>query len=108
MTLDLILHILSWACLITGGFLGITGGIGLFRFPDVYTRMHAASVTDTLCTILLVLGLALQAGLNIMLFKMLLLLFILSYTGPTASHVIAKAARQYGIKPVLAKKGGKS
>ena len=108
MTLDLILHILSWILLATGGFLGITGALGLFRFPDVYTRMHAASVTDTLCTILVVLGLALQGGINIMLFKMLLLLFILSYTGPTASHVLAKSTRQLGIKPILAKKGDKS
>ncbi|MEX0827462.1 MAG: monovalent cation/H(+) antiporter subunit G, partial [Haliea sp.] len=40
-----ILDILSWIFLLFGGFLGITGAVGLFRFPDFFTRLHAASVT---------------------------------------------------------------
>ena len=42
-----VLEIISWAALLTGGFLIIIGGIGVLRFPDLYTRMHAAGVTDT-------------------------------------------------------------
>ena len=48
-----LLDILSWISLLVGGFLGITGVVGLFRFPDFFTRLHAASVTDTLCACLL-------------------------------------------------------
>lgn len=99
--LDFLLNILSWACLFTGGFLGITGAIGLFRFPDFYTRQHAASVTDTLCAGLIVFGLMLQAGLSLMSIKLLLILLILAYTSPTAAHALAKAAMHGGLKPLL-------
>jgi multicomponent Na+:H+ antiporter subunit G len=44
-----ILDILSGVLLLTGCSLGVIGAIGLIRFPDFYTRMHAAGVTDTLC-----------------------------------------------------------
>jgi multisubunit Na+/H+ antiporter MnhG subunit len=45
-----------------GGFFCLVGGIGLLRMPDFYTRMHAASVTETLGAGLMLLGLMLQAG----------------------------------------------
>lgn len=99
--LDFLRDILSWACLLTGGFLGITGAIGLFRFSDFYTRLHAASVTDTLCAALIVLGLMLQAGFSLLLIKLLLILLILAYTSPTAAHALAKAAIHGGLKPLL-------
>ncbi len=60
-----IVHILSWILLVTGGFLGITGGVGILRFPDFYTRLHAAGVTDTLCAGFILIGLMLQAGLSL-------------------------------------------
>jgi hypothetical protein len=47
-----------------GGFFCVVGGIGLLRMPDFYTRMHAASVTETLGAGLILLGLMLQAGLH--------------------------------------------
>lgn len=100
-----LVDLLSWACLLAGGFLGITGGVGLFRFPDFYTRLHAASVTDTLCTALIVLGLMLQSGSVMMVIKLLLILLIITYTSPTAAHALAKAARHGRLKPVLAEDG---
>lgn len=101
----ILLDVLSWLCLLSGSFLGLTGAIGLFRFPDFYTRLHAASVTDTLCLGLIILGLILQASSWIMVVKLLLVLLILAYTSPTASHVLAKAARHGGLEPVLHKEG---
>lgn len=103
-----LIDIFSWFCIIAGGFFGITGAIGLFRFPDFYTRLHAASVTDTLCAGLIVLGLILQSDSGLMILKLLLVLFILAYTGPTAAHVLAKAARREKLEPVLCDKGKKS
>lgn len=102
------IDILSWICFGAGGFFGITGAIGLFRFPDFYARMHAASITDTFCVGLIVLGLLLQSTSGLMIIKLLLVIFILAYTGPTAAHALAKTARQASLKPVLAKKGEKS
>lgn len=99
--METFIEVASWICIITGGFLGITGAIGLFRFPDFYTRMHAASITDTLCAGLMLLGLMLQSASGLMVLKLLLVLFILSYTGPTAIHALAKTARQENLEPVL-------
>jgi multicomponent Na+:H+ antiporter subunit G len=95
-----LLDILSWILLLGGGFLGISGAIGLFRFPDFYARLHAASVTDTLCAGLIIAGLLLQATSAMMVFKLLLILFILTYTSPTGAHALAKAAMHGGLKPL--------
>lgn len=95
------LNIASWVFLAIGGFLGITGAVGLFRFPDFYTRLHAASVTDTLCAGFIVLGLLMQADSAMTVFKLLLILLIILYTSPTAAHALAKAALHGGLKPVL-------
>ena len=51
---------LSWALLILGGFICVSGAIGMHRFPDFFSRMHAASVTDTLGGSLILVGLMLQ------------------------------------------------
>jgi len=103
--MQIILDVISWVCLLSGSFLGITGAIGLFRFPDFYTRLHAASVTDTLCLGLIILGLILQANSWLMVVKLLLVLLILAYTSPTTTHALAKAARHGGLQPVLHKDG---
>ena len=95
-----LLDVLSWIFLLGGGFLGITGALGLFRFPDFYSRLHAASVTDTLCAGLIVSGLLLQATSAMMVFKLLLILLILAYTSPTGAHALAKAALHGGLKPL--------
>lgn len=95
------LDTLSWIFLIGGGFLGITGAVGLFRFPDFYTRLHAASVTDTLCAGFIVIGLLLQAESAMMVFKLVLILLILAYTSPTAAHALARAALHAGLQPLL-------
>ncbi len=100
-----VLDIISWVCLLTGGFLGITGAVGLFRFPDFYTRLHAASITDTLCIGLIILGLMLQATSWMMVVKLLLVLMVLMYTSPTSSHALARSARHSGLTPILHKEG---
>ena len=46
--MDMLLDILSWALLAGGSFFIIVGNIGLVRMPDLFTRMHAASLVDTL------------------------------------------------------------
>lgn len=98
--MEAIINILSWVFLLAGGFLGISGAVGLFRFPDFFTRLHAASVTDTLCAGLIVLGLALQSTSLMLIIKLVLILLILAYTSPTAAHALAKAALHGGLKPV--------
>ena len=71
------LDIAAWSCLLGGSFFGISGAIGLHRFPDFYTRMHATGVTDTLCATLILAGLMLQADSWLVLSKLFLTLALL-------------------------------
>ena len=77
-----VLDIASWISLAGGGFFCVVGGIGLLRMPDFYTRMHAASVTETLGAGLILLGLMLQAGFTLVAVKLAIIgmLIPVSYT----------------------------
>lgn len=94
-----ILQWLSAILLLSGCALGIIGGIGIIRFPDFYTRMHAAGVTDTLCAGLFFGGLMIHFGLTLASVKLLLIFLFMLFTCPTASHALAKSARHGGLKP---------
>lgn len=99
--MPLLLDISSWVLLILGSFFCLSGAVGLFRFPDFYTRMHAAGVTDTLGAGLILIGLMLQATDFIVLCKLFFVLLFAMLTGPTASHALAKAALHSDLKPKL-------
>jgi len=94
---------LSWFCLLAGGFFCIVGALGLLRMPDFYTRMHAASLIDTLGAGLILAGLMMQAGLTLVTVKLLMVGLLLFFSSPTASHAIARAAMGHGLKPLLHK-----
>ena len=74
---------LSSACLLLGAFLIISGAVGVLRFPDFFTRMHAAGVTETLS------------------FKLLLILLFILITSPVASHALTKAALHGNLQPLV-------
>ena len=97
-----ILDIVSWIMLVSGALLAIIGGIGMLRLPEFYTRMHAASITDTGGTILILGGLLLQAPDMPVAVRLVLVLVFLLFTSPTATHALAKAARRDGVEPLLA------
>lgn len=99
---DLLIDLSSWACLLTGGLFCAIGALGLLRFPDFYTRMHAASVTDTVGAALILLGLILQAGVTLVAAKLVMIGLLLYFTGPVAGHALAKAAMKRGLLPLLA------
>lgn len=77
------------------------GALGVLRFPDFFTRMHAAGMTDTLGVELILLGLIIQSGFTLLSLKFLLVAFFLFLTSPTATHAIADAANHAGLKPLL-------
>ncbi|SDZ80497.1 monovalent cation/H(+) antiporter subunit G [Microbulbifer marinus] len=91
--IEQIVLLLSGCALALGCFFMLSGAVGLLRFPDFYTRMHAAGVTDTLATFLILGGLMLLAGWSLALFKLGLILLFLFFTGPVASHALARAAQ---------------
>lgn len=97
-----LIDILSGLCLLAGAFFCVVGGIGLLRMPDFFTRMHAASVTETLGAGLILLGLTLQSGFTLVTVKLLMIGLLIFFASPTASHALARAALLRGLKPKLA------
>ena len=91
---------LSWALLMGGCFFIITGGVGLLRLPDVYSRMHASGVTDTLGAGLFLGGLMIQGGLSLVTAKLVLILVFILFTSPTATYALANALYGGGVRPV--------
>ncbi|WP_218040176.1 monovalent cation/H(+) antiporter subunit G [Actinomadura sp. WMMB 499] len=101
MTISLILDVVTGALLLGGCVLVISGGVGLLRFPDFYSRTHAASLTDTAGAGLVILGLLLQADGPESVIRLVLIMFFMMLTGPTAAHALAQAARRDGERAVL-------
>ena len=103
--MSLLIDIASGLCLLAGAFFCLVGAWGLLRMPDFYTRMHAASVLETLGADLILLGLVLQAGFTLVAAKLLLIGLLIFFASPTASHALARAAMLRGVIPLLAKPG---
>ncbi len=99
-----VLDIVSWVLLVAGSVFSMIGGLGLLRLPDVYARMHAAGITDTMGAGLILAGLMVQGGLSLVTVKLILILVFLLYTSPTSTYALANAAYNRGLKPLL---GGK-
>ncbi len=95
------IDIASWILLVAGGLFCIVGAVGLLRMPDFYTRVHAASVTDTLGAGLILLGLILQAGWTLVAAKLVMVGLLIFFTSPAATHALARAALGRGLKPLL-------
>lgn len=77
---------------IMGGlFFFMVGTLGILRFPDVLTRVHSAAKCDTLGALLSLVGLIIFNGFNGITLKLVLILFFIWITNPTATHLIGKA-----------------
>lgn len=95
--------IVSAAALGLGSLLLLSGALGLLRFPDFYTRVHASGITDTLATGLIVAGLMPHAGWSQDLTKLILILVFIVFVSPTAVQVLVKSALHGGLVPVTRK-----
>ena len=92
----------SWILIVLGSFFTVVGALGLVRLPDVFTRMHAASVIETLGVGLLIFGMILQAGFSLAAFKLFFLLVLYLFIVPVVTHALAQAALHTGVEPELA------
>jgi len=99
---------LSWVCLVGGGFFCMVGALGLLRMPDFYTRMHAASVIETLGAGLILLGLLFQAGFTLVAAKLVVIGLLIFFASPTATHALARAALERGLRPQLSDEKSRS
>ena len=112
------LDILTWLAFAGGTFFLIAGGIGLIRFPDFYTRMHAAGKGDTLSSLLVILGFSVfqihdlefskdwfsHNGVTLLvILKLLAICVFIMMTSPTSTHALMDAGWEDGIEPKLKK-----
>jgi multicomponent Na+:H+ antiporter subunit G len=84
---------------VLGSLLCLLGASGLLRFPDLFTRMHAAGVIDTLGAFFVLVGLVLVYGISTESARLLLILAFLWIASPTACHALAQTAMAAGEKP---------
>jgi len=92
---------LGAACCLLGALLCVVGTLGVLRFPDFYTRLHAASITDTSGAGLVLLGMALMAPHWLVLVKVFCMLGFLVLTSATGTHALAGAAHTAGLQPKI-------
>ena len=100
--MSVVLEYAGWVCLCLGGFFCVVGALGLNRMPDVFTRMHATSVSDTMGVGLLIVGMLCQTDDWMVAARLGIILIVLWVTGAVASHALARAALHDGEKPLLA------
>lgn len=86
------MQISSAVFLLIGSFLCLSAGVGILRFPDFYTRMHAAGVSETLATAMILIGLMLHNPDFLVDVKLMIILLMTLFISPTASHALANAA----------------
>lgn len=105
--MSLVLDILSWAALLAGGFFALVSAIGLHRMPDLFTRVHAGALNDTLGVGFLILGMLLQSD-DLAVGARLVFLLVLLYTaGAVAAHALVRASLYDGNLPLIAGEDGK-
>ena len=100
---------LVYIFLAIGVFFNFLAGIGLLRFPDVYTRLHAGTKCTTfgsifICGSVILLGLRMwftgDADGSVLAIHTAIALIAILITNPTGAHAIARAAHKSGVKPV--------
>ena len=90
---------------VTGMFFFAVGVVGILRFPDFYTRLHAAGKCDSLAAVLVIAGVSLynlndfSLGNLLVSLKIMAIAVFVFVASPTATHAITKAALVYGVKP---------
>jgi multicomponent Na+:H+ antiporter subunit G len=101
----LAVDIIATILLAAGAFFMITGTIGLLKFPDFYTRLHATGKCDSLGQVLIILGCVIYEGFTFITIKLLLVSLFYLLAGPASTHALMKAGYVTGV-PVW-KKGDK-
>ncbi len=89
----------SVGLIVAGLFFTLVAAVGLVRMPDLYSRAHATSKTDTLGTVLTLAGVALAFEAGVPRAKLLILAVFMLITNPTATHAITRSAYDQGIEP---------
>lgn len=93
--MTLILQLVALIAVIVGTFFSVVGVLGLVRFPDVYTRLHATGKVGVFGVVFLLIAAAIWTPLGWG--KALLLIILLMISGPVATHAMSSAAYRIGV-----------
>lgn len=96
----LVIEIVSWILILSGSAFTVIGAVGTVRFPNFWSRLHAASVSESAGMILLIAGMCLQSGMTLVTVKLVVIGIFILITGPTSTHAVANAALMSGERPV--------
>lgn len=99
----MIRELIAYILMITGGFFAIVTVLGLIRFPDVYTRIHAASVVLTISAVFVTAGVAVYVWELFLSLKIILVGFFFLILNPMSTHSIARASYKRRIALLKAK-----
>jgi multicomponent Na+:H+ antiporter subunit G len=106
-------NVITYVFIAIGCFFNMIGSVGLHRFPDVYTRLHASTKCTTFGAIFLIVAVMIQAASvwsvegisspqSVLTLHAFIALVCILLTNPTGAHAIARAAHRSGIKPARA------
>jgi multicomponent Na+:H+ antiporter subunit G len=99
--MEVLINLISWFLFIGGSAFLLIGAIGVIRLPDIFSRMHGAGIIDTMGVAMLLFGMIMQAGFTIISIKLLMIILFVTFTNPTATHALARAALDAGLKPLV-------
>ena len=99
--MEIIVNIVGYVFITAGVFFMISGALGVLRMPEFFTRLHPAGIVDSFGAPLVLIGVAIQNGMNIFSGKIILIILFILLTSPTATHALAKAALFSGLKPLI-------
>jgi multicomponent Na+:H+ antiporter subunit G len=94
--------VVGGALVVVGSLFCFLAAVGVLRFPDVFTRMHAATKAGILGAGLIVLGAAMASGDLAVILRAVVGMMFLVLTGPVSAHLLARAALAAGITPITA------
>jgi len=97
--MSFLLDLFSIVAIGAGAFFYFAGTVGLLRFPDAYTRLHALTKADNLGMALVVIGLLPQVGGLLMALKLVLVWLLVILSSAAVSQLIARSARRRDARP---------
>lgn len=92
-------NVISGVFALVGVVFFIGGTVGLLRCPDLYSRLHPATKCDTVGACSITLALALQTGLDMAVFKLIAVVFLLLLTSAPSGHAIGRSAFKSRVVP---------
>ncbi len=94
-----LLDLFSIAAVVAGAFFYLAGTVGLLRFPDAYSRLHALTKADNLGLVLIVIGLLPQVDGVLMALKLLLVWLLVMLSSAAVAQLIARSVRRKDTRP---------